>query len=209
MLIIADDVSWNDFSCYGNEDIYTPYTDRLAREGMKFNNVYLTASSCSPSRTSIISGRYPHNTGAAELHTPLPGHLPVFPGELQKAGYFTAASGKWHMGEAAKRGFDTLAITDIGPGGEKTVAEYAERAAQRDRPFFLWLAATDAHRDWSADTIEYAYEPAALSVPSGLAELPGTKQDLASYYNEIARFDWYVGGSAPGDHSPGERPRIR
>lgn len=192
VFIIADDISWNDFSCYGNEDVNTPYIDRLAREGLKFNNVYLTASSCSPSRSSIISGRYPHNTGAAELHTPLPGHLPVFPGELQKAGYHTAASGKWHMGDAAKRGFDTLAITDIGPGGEKHWLNLLKERP-KDRPFFMWFASTDAHRDWSADTLANPYDPASLGVPSGLADLPGTRQDLASYYNEIKRFDWHVG----------------
>lgn len=192
VFIVADDIGWNDLGCYGNEQVRTPYINRLAREGLKFNNVYLTASSCSPSRTSIISGRYPHNTGAAELHTPLPGHLPVFPELLKEAGYFTAASGKWHMGEAAKRGFDTLAIEDIGPGGEKHwLSMLNERP--KDRPFFLWLASTDAHRDWSADTIANPHDPAQLTVPAGMADMPGTRQDLASYYNEISRFDRYVG----------------
>ena len=192
VFIIADDISWNDFGCYGNDQVNTPHIDRLAREGLKFNNMYLTASSCSPSRTSIISGRYPHNTGAAELHTPLPAHLTVFPEQLQEAGYFTAASGKWHMGEAAKRGFDTLAITDIGPGGEKHWLNLLKERP-RDQLFFLWLASTDAHRGWSADTIENPVDPDQLTVPAGLADLPGTRRDLASYYNEIARFDRYVG----------------
>lgn len=192
IFIIADDISWNDFGCYGNEDVHTPAINRLAREGLKFNNVYLTASSCSPSRTSIISGRYPHNTGAAELHTPLPEHLPVFPERLREAGYYTGASGKWHMGEAAKRGFDTLLITDIGPGGEDHWMELLE-AVPEDQPFFLWLAAVDAHRDWQSDTVDYPIEADSLAIPEGLADMPDTRGDLAAYYNEIARFDRYVG----------------
>jgi len=192
VFIIADDISWNDFGCYGNEDVMTPNIDRLAAEGLKFNNVFLTASSCSPSRTSIISGRYPHNTGAAELHTPLPAHLTVFPEELKDAGYFTAASGKWHMGEAAKRAFDTLTITNFGPGGEKHwLNMLRERPA--GKPFFLWLASIDAHRGWSADTIPNPHDPSTLEVPVGTADMPATKKDLASYYNEVKRFDRYVG----------------
>src|SRR4051812_29147741 len=70
IFIIADDVSDDDLGCYGNKDVRTPNIDRIAREGLRFTNFYLTTSSCSPSRTSIITGRYPHNTGAAELHTP-------------------------------------------------------------------------------------------------------------------------------------------
>ena len=53
-----------------------------------------------------MAGRYPHNTGAAELHTPLPEGMPTIAGELKKAGYYTAASGKWHMGPHAKADFD-------------------------------------------------------------------------------------------------------
>lgn len=192
VFIIADDVSWNDLGCYGNEDVQTPFINRLAREGLKFNNVYLTASSCSPSRTSIISGRYPHNTGSAELHTPLPGHLALFPEELKKAGYYTAASGKWHMGDAAKRAFDTLALENIGQGGEDQWLTVLKKRP-KDKPFFLWLASLDAHRDWSADTLPEPHDPGTLSIPDNLASHPATKQDLASYYNEIARFDHFVG----------------
>ncbi len=60
ILIIADDVGWNDIGCYGNTAIHTPNIDQLAKEGMRFTNVFVTSSSCSPSRSSIITGRYPH-----------------------------------------------------------------------------------------------------------------------------------------------------
>lgn len=72
VLIIGDDISWNDLGYYGKPVIWTPHIDKLAKEGLRFNNMFLTSSSCSPSRTSIITGRYSHNTGAAELHTCLP-----------------------------------------------------------------------------------------------------------------------------------------
>src|SRR5690606_41050994 len=71
VLILADDISRNDFGCYGNTQVKTPNIDALAKQGIKFNNTFLTISSCSPSRSSIMTGRYPHNTGAAELHSPI------------------------------------------------------------------------------------------------------------------------------------------
>src|SRR5262245_3362065 len=67
ILIIADDMAWDDCGAYGHLAIRTPNLDRLAREGMRFDRAFLTCSSCSPSRASMITGRYPHATGAQQL----------------------------------------------------------------------------------------------------------------------------------------------
>src|SRR5512133_93189 len=72
ILFIADDVSCEDVGCYGNNKVKTPNIDRLAANGIRFNSFFLTASSSSPSRNSIITGRYPHNTGGEELHSEPP-----------------------------------------------------------------------------------------------------------------------------------------
>src|SRR5687767_10997841 len=73
VLIIADDMSWEDCGAYGHKGIRTPNLDGLARNGVRFNAGFVTTSSCSPSRASMLTGRYPHNTGAEQLHWPLPG----------------------------------------------------------------------------------------------------------------------------------------
>ena len=73
ILFIADDMAWDDCGAYGHPKIRTPNIDRLAERGTRFDNAFLTCSSCSPSRSSIITGRYPHNTGARQLHQPLSG----------------------------------------------------------------------------------------------------------------------------------------
>eukprot|EP01031_Cornospumella_fuschlensis_P013488 gene13488-16494_t len=85
IFFITDDISAADTGPYGNKVVKTPNLDRMAAEGLVFENAYLTASSCSPSRCSIITGRYPHNTGAPELHMPLPVSQHTFVQDLRAA----------------------------------------------------------------------------------------------------------------------------
>ncbi|HTD87169.1 MAG TPA: sulfatase-like hydrolase/transferase, partial [Candidatus Binatia bacterium] len=108
ILIIADDMSAEDCGAYGNKGVQTPNLDRLAREGMRFTRGFVTTSSCSPSRASLITGKYPHNTGAEQLHWPLPGNQTTFVQLLSQAGYYTAAAGKWHLGPEVKKHFDRV-----------------------------------------------------------------------------------------------------
>lgn len=193
VLIIGDDISWTDFGCYGHPSIQTPHIDQLAQQGMRFDRFFLTASSCSPSRCSIISGRYPHNTGAAELHTPLPAAMIAFPSRLQEAGYYTVQAGKTHMGPHAMASFNKAYGTQNGgPGGEAHWVE-ALQDRPRDKPFFAWFASLDAHRAWQVDSLGHKHSPNSVLVPPYLADTPETRQDLAAYYDEIGRLDRYVG----------------
>lgn len=208
ILFIADDVSWNDYGCYGNRFARTPNIDSLARNGLKFTNAFLTASSCSPSRASIITGRYPHNNGkAAELHLPIAPHLPWFPEILRKNGYYTALVGKNHMTrgpdpDGKTRPAKAFDLIDNGQVKDNHGAEskwvQTVRDRPRDKPFFFWFAAIDAHRGWDGDREwkeEYGprHDPARVTVPPYLIDNLATRQDLASYYNEVTRFDYYIG----------------
>lgn len=195
ILIIGDDISAEDIGTYGNKSIRTPNIDRMAREGLQFDNVYLTISSCSPSRTSILTGRYPHNTGAAELHTPLPKQLSYFPELLKEKGYFSALAGKWHEGEHTRRAYDTLLVDKKanGAGGENQWISLL-KSRPTDKPFFFWLAPYDAHREWSEKgEFTRPYRPEEVWVPPTLVDTHETREDLASYYNEISRIDHYIG----------------
>lgn len=211
ILFIVDDVSWNDYGCYGNKAARTPVIDRLAANGMRFDQAFLTASSCSPSRSSIITGRYPHNNGkAAELHLPISANIAWFPAMLKDAGYYTVLSGKNHMtvgktppGTTASKFNKPWHHTSNGnvkgnTGGHANwVKEVQNRP--RDKPFFFWFASTDAHRPWNGDREWDAkrygpkHRPEDVVVPPFLVDTPQTRQDLASYYNEVTRFDHYIG----------------
>lgn len=193
VLIIADDIS-QDFGAYGAA-ISTPHFDQLARDGVLFDNAYVAASSCSPSRNSLITGRYPHNHGAPELHMPLPEDQFAFPGALKDAGYYTLAAGKWHMGPAPKAAFDKvndILYPDDYTGAQTWIAELQQRP--RDKPFFFWLAGFDAHRPWEPDSEAVPHDPSSVELPVGIPDTPASRQDYASYLDEVRRYDRLVGG---------------
>ncbi|MFC1652238.1 sulfatase [Planctomycetota bacterium] len=193
VFFLADDISQEDFGCYGHPTIKTPNTDALAASGMRFDNAYLTISSCSPSRCSIITGRYPHNTGAPELHTTLPEAQIRFPELLREIGYYTVLAGKNHMFSSNKsdRAFDKI-TKGGGPGGEEDWVEHV-RDRPKDKPFFFWFASNDAHRDWQESKEAPVYKSEDVVVPPFLVDTEVTRKDLTSYYHEVSRFDHYIG----------------
>lgn len=107
LIILADDMGYSDIGCYGSE-INTPNIDRLAAEGLRFSSFY-NAARCCPTRASLLTGLYPHQAGMGGM-TGGNGALGSYQGYLNRncvtiaevlksGGYYTAASGKWHVGE--------------------------------------------------------------------------------------------------------------
>jgi N-sulfoglucosamine sulfohydrolase len=214
VLILADDMAWNDCGAFGNPKVKTPNIDKLAREGLRFDRAFVTASSCSPSRSSLITGRYPHGTDAEELHWPLPAGQLTFVEKLKESGYYTAAAGKWHLGNPAKARFDLVReanpagfqlattkdakarMTAEGSGAVQGGADQwvpVLRDRPKDRPFFLWLAALDPHRDYETGAIPEPHRPEDVVVPPYLPDVLEVREDLALYYDEIGRLDHHVG----------------
>ena len=198
IIMIADDVSASDFGCYGSPNVHTPNIDRLASEGVRFTNAILSTSSSSPSRCSIITGRYPHNTGACELHGTLDPSLTNIAGLLRANGYYTAQAGKWHFGEAKggiRQDFDVSGKGKIKEDGVSGSERWIQRLEERpaDKPFFMWLASHDAHRPWDNDQSMERYDPESLEVSHFYVDDAPTREDLANYYYEVSRFDRSVG----------------
>ncbi len=125
VVVFIDDMGWADFSCFGNTDAETPAIDRLAREGISFEQFYVNSPICSPSRVAISTGQYPQRwritsylahrqlnelRGLAQWLDP---KAPMLARSLQQAGYATGHFGKWHMG--GQRDVDEApAITEYG-----------------------------------------------------------------------------------------------
>ncbi len=197
IVIVADDSSPMDYGCYGSAVARTPNIDSLATGGMLFTRGFVTASSCSPSRTSMLTGVYPSQLGLARnLHVELPAEsgLTTLQRELSKAGYYTGISGKTHIGKYAISHFERvipLIPKDQGGGSQGFVKLISERP--KDKPFFFWLASTDPHRPFTAPEFAQQYNPATLPIPQFWADTPETREDLRQHYGEIARLDSYVG----------------
>ncbi|MGO1245309.1 MAG: sulfatase family protein [Sphingobacterium sp.] len=117
ILIYSDDQGWADLGIYGSKDIYTPHLDSLARKGVRFSQFYSASPVCSPSRASVLTGRYPQRAGLATNasssrgHAGMPGSQFTMAELFKGAGYKTAHVGKWHVGYSSEtvpnaQGFD-------------------------------------------------------------------------------------------------------
>ncbi len=192
IVFIADDAGWRDFGCYGNSAIRTPTIDQLAETGIRYNNVFLPSPQCSPTRTSLLTGQFPHTLRTEDLHTPLEESQKVVPYYLKDAGYYSALLGKSHIGESATAQFDYFNPGNGNPRGQDL--EYVLSEAG-DQPFFVWFAFFDPHRSYQPNTITNGHDPSEVIIPPYLADTPETRQDLAMYYDEIGRMDSIMGSA--------------
>ncbi len=140
VLILADDLAWNQLGCYGSSFYETPHLDALARQGMRFTDAYAASPICSPTRASIMTGTYPARLRVTQFISPgdyagdairllepdctrrLPLEEETIAEALKDMGYVTAAFGKWHLSQAKtppgslpfnpdKQGFDQHFVT--------------------------------------------------------------------------------------------------
>ncbi len=158
ILIMTDQHQAEALSIAGNKDVKTPNLDKLARSGMRFEKTYVTFPLCTPSRSSIFTGKMPHNLG---VNSNEEGDNIIKPSEkefmlakaLQLAGYDCAYGGKWHAHEAsmvAGNGFDMIApMGDIGLA-EKSI-DYLQSKKTSEKPFFLTVSFDNPHNicEWA------------------------------------------------------------
>jgi arylsulfatase A-like enzyme len=175
LFIMSDDHAAHAMSCYGSRINQTPNLDRIAQEGMRFDNCFCTNSLCEPSRAGILTGTYNHVNGVTTIGAHLDNRLENVAKILQRDGYQTAIVGKWHLGQGAEHwptGFDYWNILQgQGPyfdpemvcNGEKV--QYSgyttdlitdlslDWLKERDpeRPFFLMYHHKAPHRHWEPD----------------------------------------------------------
>ena len=110
IVILVDDMRWDEFGLAGHNYIKTPNIDRIAMEGANFKNVFATTPLCSPSRASFFTGQYAYSHGITDNtdRSEQSHRLQTFPRKLRAQGYNTAFIGKWHMGndDSQRPGFD-------------------------------------------------------------------------------------------------------
>ena len=117
----------------------------------------------------------------------------MFPALLKESGYYTGAAGKWHMGEYARKAFDvTLGRYTKSTGGEEDWLPCLQ-GRDKNKPFFLWLGSSDAHRPFTSDKQAEPHKPEDVVIEPYMIDTPLVRQDMARYYDEVRRFDRSIG----------------
>jgi len=170
LFIFSDDHACQAISAYGSEINQTPHLDRLANEGMRFDNCFCTNAICAPSRAVILTGKHSHLNGMMDNIVTFDGSQQTFPKLLQKAGYQTAIIGKWHLrsnptgfdyweilpgqghyynpdfktikGKIQYTGYVTDIITDL-------TLKWLKQRREQDKPFMLMCQHKAPHHNWS------------------------------------------------------------
>jgi len=181
VFLFSDDQSVPDLGSYGNKSITTPNLDRLASEGLQFERAYVSSPQCSPSRASILTGKTPHSVQASRLHVSVPEHFTNIIELLKESGYYTGAYRKIHQQTVADD-FDYYGDSDV-------PLNHFFDTLPENSPFFLWFGSTDPHRSYGSGAFLPPHKPSEITVPEFLPDTPIVRQDLAYYYDEIARFD--------------------
>jgi N-acetylglucosamine-6-sulfatase len=205
VVVLVDDLRWDELGCTGHPFVRTPHIDRIANEGVRFRNAFCTTPLCSPVRASLLTGLYTHHHGILDnTNRSEDSHrLQTFPRVLQQAGYETAYVGKWHMGndDTARPGFDhwvsmkgqgksfdPVLIVDghrsqhIGHTTDvlnKKAVEFVRR--KRDKPFCLYVA----HKALHPELVQY--DDGSISDPSAARFLPAKRHRTLYEHDAIPR----------------------
>ena len=216
LLIVSDDHGL-DAGCYGNPVVRTPHMDALADDGVRFTSAYCTCSTCSPSRSVILTGLQNHANGMYGLqhryhHFQSFDQIKSLPVLMAQSGYRTAHIGKFHVGPAEVYRFGNFL-----EGDGRSPVEMAENcrefmSADSELPFFLYYCTNDPHRGGGmagelpgkpdrfgnrdegypgVKTINYPLED--IVVPPFLHDNTECRAELAQYYQSVSRLDQGIG----------------
>ncbi|MGG1519714.1 sulfatase [Paenibacillus oryzisoli] len=203
--IMSDDHAAHAISAYGSRINKTPNIDRIAEEGMRFDNCFCTNSICAPSRAVILTGKYNHLCGVQTLKENFDSRQPTVPKMLQEGGYQTALIGKWHLGHGGisdPTGFDYWNVfieqgeyhnpDMIEMGEKKTFTGYATdlvadfsidwmNKRNKEQPFFLMCHHKAPHRPWEPDEKhKHMYENEEIPEPETFYDDYENRSEAAS-----------------------------
>jgi len=215
LLLLTDDQSAH-LSCLGTRGIATPNIDELASGGVLFRRAYATCASCSPSRSSILTGTYPHSNGhwrntvtptmtdpdkeygresSILDHVGVHEDLPTIIEILNEHSYVTGITEKFHLSPPWKFPFHHRKSITPHPASHKKAAQEFF-AACADKPFFFLANIGNTHRPFKPHTVPIDTPPAdpnEIEVPPDLADTPAMRADLAEYFTTVQCADAVVG----------------
>ncbi|MDX1946557.1 MAG: sulfatase [Pirellulaceae bacterium] len=209
LLAIADDWCYPHASAYDCKFVRTPAFDRVAREGVLFQNAFTATPGCSPSRAALLTGQHSWRLREAGTHaSSFPRDLPVYPQILEQAGYFVGYSGKaWGPGNFKISGWErNPAGTDFsvkldnppnkGIGPTDYAASFAKflKTRPKDQPFCFWYGGKEPHRAYEKGAgLAAGKKLADVEVPPFLPASDEVRSDLLDYAMEVEYFDAQLG----------------
>ncbi len=218
LLITADDLNWDSVGAFGcPTPASTPHLDGLAATGLRFDYAHVTIAVCQPSRSVLLTGRYPHCCGGEGFFNLRRSGVPTLPEMLRAAGWRVGILGKvLHCNPNAAFNWNMMYDQPELGAGRNPEAYRAHaldfmRTARRDgRPFFLMANSHDPHRpffgndqaEWyrpSANGLPVAVRPSRVFAPEEvvtpgfLPDLPEVRREIAEYYSSVRRCDDTVG----------------
>jgi uncharacterized sulfatase len=181
VLFLADDQGIDDVGCYGNNVVRTPYIDRLAEEGLRFRLAFTPTAMCSPSRSALYTGLYPHRNGCHQNHSNIKPGIKTLPHYLKPLGYRVALAGKTHIKPRAQFPFEYMGLKP------ERIEKFL--ISTKDKPFCLMVASHEPHGPHKKG----GYKPGKIPVPPNNVDTQQTRQQLANYYTDIDLLDKEVG----------------
>jgi uncharacterized sulfatase len=199
LIAISDDQSWPHASAYGSTLVNTPTFDRVAKEGVLFNNAFCASPGCSPSRAAFLTGRHTWQIEHAGTHASyFSTRYETFPDRLEANGYFVGYTGKgWAPGNFKISGRKrNPAGTTFSAKGDSNTSKYVASfqkfltARPKDQPFYFWFGSHDAHRSYKKGSgLAKGMSLEQATVPGFLPDAAEIRSDLLDYAFEIERFD--------------------
>ena len=211
LFITVDDMNADSIGAYGCdvEDI-TPNLDRLAGQGIRFENAHVQAPNCTPSRNVFQTGRYPHNSGVEGFYDVEPDY-PILPDLLKEKGYHTGIWGK--VADTTPRSnyaWDKV-INTYGKGNAKNAEaigsvtlKFINESVAEEKPFYLVMNLSDPHHplfgskaskknNYDLYPPSRIYTEKEVTVPGFLPDIPGVRAEVTKYFNSVRRADDIVG----------------
>ncbi|GHB65689.1 sulfatase family protein [Persicitalea jodogahamensis] len=205
LFVISDDQSYPHTSAYGYKAVSTPAFDRVAREGILFNNAFSASPGCSPSRAAILTGKNCWQVREAGTHaSTFPADLTTYPEILARAGYLVGSTNKgWGPGKVvgrednpAGKAYNSRKLESPKEMSDNDYASNFEEflaARSGDQPFCFWFGAAEPHRRYPTGIgVKTGLKPDQVKVPGFLPDVPEVRTDMLDYIYEIQWYDSHL-----------------
>lgn len=195
LFFIADDMTSIDCGPYGNKDVHTPNLDKLAKEGICFENMNNATAMCGPTRQSLYTGIFPVKNGSYPNHARVYDNIISIVQHFTKIGYRVALIGKQHYAPLENFPFEYLGgrNSDNGVGQDIELLD-AQKWIDKDKvkPYLLIVATNQPHNPWTRGNPKQ-YDKSKISIAPYMVDTELTRESLVKYYAEITYADSLVG----------------